>query len=148
MLTFKFYVKRGWDKNRGLTMLEGFIQAKSIPAAKLAAVAIFRDRGEGFHDRIMLVQREGERSIARWDCHPGREGAVSWGQTTPTAWKPRGTCPECGGTFALTTRGTLAPHSRADGRTVHTLQGARVPAPCDGAAQKPTACQTGEPEHV
>lgn len=141
MLTCKVYVKRGWDKNRGLTMLEAFVQAKSVLAAKSAAVAIFRARGDGFHDRLVLVQREGERSIARWECHPGREGTVSWTQTTPTAWKPRGVCPECRGVFALTTRGTLTPHRRADGRTVRTLQGARVPAPCDGAAHTPTVVE-------
>lgn len=134
------------EGRRGITPPAG--ESRHYPAAKSSAVAIFRDRGEGFHDRLVLVRREGEKSIARWDCYPGREGAVSWAHTTPTAWKPRGTCPECRGVFALTTRGTLTPHRRADGRTVRTLQGARVPASCDGAAQKPTDCQTGEPARV
>jgi hypothetical protein len=46
----------------------------------------------------------------------GGAGVVRWIDSTPPTWKPRGTCPECRGVFALTTRGTLTPHRRADGR--------------------------------
>lgn len=148
MLTFCVGVYLGSTEVVGARFSE-----RTVLAARRWCAEHHRDRLARGHHAVLtqMVDDRSSRGARRWTGTMVVESGgvvVQWIDTTPTAWKPRGICPECGGTFALTTRGTLAPHGRADGRTVRTLQGARVPASCDGAAQKPSVCQTGEPARI
>lgn len=95
-----------------------------------------------------MVDDRSSRGLRRWGG--AREGlaGLRWKDTTPPTWLPRGTCPECRGVFALTARGTLRVHRRADGRTETTAAGVEIPAACCGVGQTPTDCQTGEPARV
>jgi hypothetical protein len=110
---------------------------KSVPAAKDIAEGVFDQTARADVFARLVQMTPAGKPVARWEgcesTHAG-EAVFVWNQSTPAAWKAQGVCPVCRGTFALTSRGTLAPHRRADGKTVRTLQGARVPAPCDGAA--------------
>lgn len=128
--------------------------AHSVTAAKRWVREQYRKQlGNGMSARLTQMRNERAHLGTReWTGILAIDRAalvtMRWADTTPAERKPRGICPACGGTFALTARGTLKAHRCADGQTETTAAGVEIPASCDGAAQTTTDCQTGEPARV